>query len=195
MELKDFEELKFVSRAALKLLYAQKLWKINFKNKVVLDLGSSTGGFTQIALQGGARCVFAVDVGEKQMHKTLRQHPALILYEKQDARKLSHNQITEKVDVLLADLSFISIFKVLPYVLKFLKPGSKVLLLFKPQFELGKGHIGKGGIVKKDAPLKQALTHAKEQLEALGFKWLNCAPSPQKGKSGNQEYLLFLEFK
>ena len=186
------EEFRYISRAALKLLYAKRKFNISFKNKIVLDLGSSTGGFTQVALEAGAEKVYAVDVGTNQLHESLRQNQKIVLLENTDARKLSKKEIKEDIDILIADLSFISIFKVLPNVLALLKSGAELVILFKPQFEVGKENLNKG-IVKSEDAVQEALALARERFTKLKLQVLGLTKSPIKGKEGNTEYLFYLK--
>ncbi len=185
---------KYVSRAALKLLQAIDEFGISFRDKIVLDLGSSTGGFTQVALEKGASKVYAVDVGTNQMHKSLLNNPRLILHENTDARDIKNKGIVkEKVDFLLADLSFISIFKVLPTVTPLLQNNAEALILFKPQFELGQKFIGKNGIVKSGPETEKAIFEKIQEFKKFNFQIIASAKSKTKGKDGNQEYLIYFK--
>jgi len=187
IELLDFEESRYVSRSALKLKHAIDTWKINFKDKVVLDIGASTGGFSQVALEAGAKRVFAVDVGYGQLHEKIKEDLRIVNMENCDARKL---KLSEQVDTIVMDVSFISAFKILPQVTKFLKKDGELILLFKPQFELGKENVKKGIADKEKIP--EALKDTKQQkLKKLGFSKIKSSASPVKGKDGNQEYLLY----
>ncbi len=185
------KEMQFVSRAALKLLHAKDLFKINFNGKVVLDIGASVGGFSQVALLGGAKKIYAVDVGTSQLHKNLREESRITVFENCDARLLNPNQIKEKVDIILIDLSFISTLKVLPSMTQFLKDDGKIIWLLKPQFELGREKIKKG-IVKNESDIEFFLSNLNEKLSEINLKLLAKTKSPIKGKKGNQEYLLLL---
>ncbi len=192
IEIIEKEEFHYVSRAALKLLHAKREFSINFKNKTVIDIGSSTGGFSQVALEDGAKKIYAVDVGRNQMHDSLKYDERLTLLEQRDARDLSKRQVKDKIDILVSDLSFISVFKVLPFVLDFLKNNAELIILFKPQFEVGKENLNKG-IVKSEEASQEALALARERFQKLNLKVLGCTKSPIKGKEGNTEYLFYLK--
>ena len=170
IEIDNEKVLNYVSRAALKLLAGKREFKVDFQNKIVLDLGASTGGFTEVALEAGAKKVYAVDVGTAQLHSKIKNDKRVVNLEKTDARHLTIQEIPEKIDIVVADLSFISIFKVLPEILEFTKPETEFLILFKPQFEVGRKHIGKNGIVTDAKAIKKSLTQAKKKFQRLHFQ-------------------------
>lgn len=179
--------LRYVSRAGYKLEAALLAFEINLENKIVLDVGASTGGFTDCALQHGAQKVYAVDVGIHQLRSVLRDDPRVVVREHTDIRELI---LQEKVDVLVVDLSFISLTKVLHMFPHFLKTQGEVILLVKPQFEVGKENIGKGGIVKDRKAIEAALLRVYESMQMQGFEMKGqFIESPLKGGDGNTEYL------
>ena len=181
---------KYVSRGGEKLEWAAKRFGLDFKDKVVLDVGSSTGGFTDFMLQHGAKKVYAVDVGRGQMDYKLRQNPKVILYEETDARELTEEHIPEKVDVVTCDVSFISATKVLPNVFKFLKEDGELIVLVKPQFELCPRKVKKG-IVKEESHRREAIEKVANFLKEHGFKILGITKSRPKGTKGNEEFFIY----
>lgn len=184
--------LRFVSRGALKLLRALEVFPIDPSGKICADLGASTGGFTDVLLQRGALRVYAVDVGYGQLHEKLRGDRRVVLRERENARYLSAATLGEEVDLVVGDLSFISLRLVLPAVKAILRPGGLAALLVKPQFEVGKGEVGKGGVVRDDVKRRAALDLVAEAARALGFLVLGHAESPIEGPAGNREWLLGL---
>ncbi|GAB6161416.1 TlyA family rRNA (cytidine-2'-O)-methyltransferase [Desulfothermus naphthae] len=187
------EQNRFVSRGGFKLLSAIKGFQIDFKDKIVLDVGASTGGFTDCSLKYGAKKVYAVDVGYGQLHYKLRKDPRVINIEKTNIRYIDPNLIPEQVDIVTIDCSFISLTKVIPPSLQFLKPQGELICLIKPQFELSKKEIGKG--VVRDYMLQQkainkVVEFAKNHLEMI---FLGVVPSKIKGPKGNQEYLAYFK--
>jgi 23S rRNA (cytidine1920-2'-O)/16S rRNA (cytidine1409-2'-O)-methyltransferase len=184
--------LRWVSRGAQKLLGALEAFPIDPRGKTCADLGASTGGFTDVLLQHGAARVYAVDVGYGQLHPRLRGDPRVVVRERENARLLTAAALGEAVDLVVGDLSFISLRLVLPAVRDLLKPGGLAVLLVKPQFEVGKGEVGKGGVVRDDAKRRAALEAVAEAARALGFEVLGHAESPIEGPAGNREWLLGL---
>ncbi|HLE24883.1 MAG TPA: TlyA family RNA methyltransferase [Thermodesulfobacteriota bacterium] len=187
--LKDFA-LGYVSRGGIKLEAALKKFKIDVSDKVVLDIGASTGGFTDCLLKHGAKKVYAVDVGYGQLDWKLRQDPRVVVMERINARYLKPENIGELVDVSTIDVSFISLTKVIPSVSKILKPGGILIALIKPQFEVGKGEVGKGGIVIDENKHGEVVNRITYFLEELNFKVLGVIPSPILGADGNKEFLV-----
>jgi len=181
---------QYVSRAALKLASVTEPLDLNFQGKTVLDVGSSTGGFTDFALRAGAKRVVAVDVGTDQMHPALRGDPRIELHEKTDIRNLTPKDGTWKIDIVVADVSFISLREVLPAISRLSKSGTQIVVLLKPQFEAGKDQINRG-IVKNDKLRRQILKDfenwAKDHFVIAGK-----ADSKVAGAHGNLErfYLL-----
>jgi len=188
----DAAPQRYVSRGALKLEKALEAFPVDPRGKTCADLGASTGGFTDLLLQRGAAKVYAVDVGYGQLHPRLRDDPRVVVRERENARHLTAARLGEQVDLATGDLSFISLRLVLPAVKAILKPGGEALLLVKPQFEVGKGEVGKGGVVRDDAKRRAALEQVKEAARALGFEVLGEAESPIEGPAGNREWLLGL---
>ncbi|GGM95327.1 TlyA family rRNA (cytidine-2'-O)-methyltransferase [Thermus composti] len=181
------EEERYVGRGAYKLLGALAAFPVEPRGKVATDLGASTGGFTQVLLERGARRVYAVDVGKGQLHPRLREDPRVVSLEEVDARTLF---LPEPVDLVVMDVSFISSTLLLPKVLELLKPKGEALVLVKPQFELGpKAHKG---VVREEAQRQEALRRVREKALALGFQVLGEKESPLPGKEGNLEYWLWL---
>ncbi len=186
------EELPFVSRGGLKLEGALDGFGIDVKELTVMDVGSSTGGFTDCLLKRGAARVFAVDVGRGLMDYGLRSDERVHLLEGRNIRHLSEEEVGEKVDLAVIDVSFISLMKVIPKVKEFLKPRGRVLALVKPQFEVGRKEVGKGGIVKDPAKHRAAVDGIKAFSEAEGFRVLGETESPIRGAKGNREFWLYL---
>jgi 23S rRNA (cytidine1920-2'-O)/16S rRNA (cytidine1409-2'-O)-methyltransferase len=195
------EDLKYVSRAGLKLEGALDYWHIDVTDKVCLDVGTSTGGFTDCLLQRGAKRVIAVDTGHGQIDFRLRQDPRVQLLEKTNARYLTPEQIGQAVDLVVIDVSFISATLVLPAVISSAFPKSlaqrrsrQVVVLVKPQFEAGREQVGKGGIVRDSAVQSAALAKVRQALLDLGCLHTDQMDSPILGREGNREFLLYGSF-
>jgi 23S rRNA (cytidine1920-2'-O)/16S rRNA (cytidine1409-2'-O)-methyltransferase len=156
----------------------------------VLDIGASTGGFTQVCLAGGARRVYAVDVGRGQLHPDLKPDARVVDLQGQDARGLDRTRVPEPVDLIVCDVSFIGLGKVLPAALALAAPGADLLALVKPQFEVGPGRVGKGGVVRDESARAEAIQGARRFLEGAGWRVLGVADSPIEGGDGNREYLI-----
>jgi len=182
------EKMPYVSRGGLKLVEALAAFEVQVQGKIAADLGASTGGFTDCLLQQGARYVYAVDVDTSQLDWQLRQDPRVRLIKK-NARYLKKNDFEHKLDVVTVDLSFISILKVLPAVKDFLGWAS-FLALLKPQFEVGKGKVGKGGVVRDPILHQQVLTKIIEEAAQLGFNLEGLVKPSVKGQKGNQEFFV-----
>lgn len=178
----------YVSRAGFKLASVAKLLKLNFRNKVVLDVGSSTGGFTDYALQQGAKKVLAVDVGTKQLHPTLHGHPQIELHEQTDIRDF---KTTEHIDVVVADVSFISLREILPSVLRLMHADTELVAMVKPQFEAGASGLKHKGVIKNDAMRRKVLKGFEDWVKNL-FIIVDKSDSEVSGSKGNVErfYLL-----
>jgi 23S rRNA (cytidine1920-2'-O)/16S rRNA (cytidine1409-2'-O)-methyltransferase len=192
------EDLKYVSRGGLKLERALEHWKINVAGKICLDVGASTGGFTDCLLQHGAARVIAVDTGYGQMDFKLRQDPRVRLLEKTNARYLTREAIGENIDFIAIDVSFISATLVLPAVIAAAFPdsasqrsGRQIVVLVKPQFEAGREHVGKGGIVRNEAAQAAAVEKVRSALQNLGKVKTEVIDSPILGAEGNREFLLY----
>ena len=183
---------KYVSRGGEKLAGALGHFQVNPAGMVAMDVGASTGGFTDCLLQHGAARVYAVDVGYGQLDAALRRDPRVVVLERRNIRHLPLEDVSEPVDLITLDLSFISLTLVLPKILEFLRAGGKILALVKPQFEVGKGQVGKGGVVR-DAKLQEAAVEkVTRAARSLGLQVSPAYPSPLKGPKGNQEYFLYV---
>lgn len=188
----DAAPRRWASRGAGKLLRALEVLPVDPRGKTCADLGASTGGFTDVLLQYGAARVYAVDVGYGQLLPRLRADPRVVVRERENARALTAQALGEGVDLVVGDLSFISLRLILPAVKSLLRPGGQAVLLVKPQFEVGKGEVGKGGVVRDEAKRRAALEGIAEAARALGFEVLGHAESPIEGPAGNREWLLGL---
>jgi len=184
------EPLKYVSRGGVKLEGALKHFGVSPEGKACLDIGASTGGFTDCLLQQGARRVFAVDVGTNQLDWKLRCNPRVVPLERTNARNLEFDQIGARVELVTMDVSFISATLILPVLPALLETPADVLVLVKPQFEVGKGQVGKGGIVRDSKLRKEAVDRVSRKLLELGFCNLAQAESILPGMEGNVEYFL-----
>ncbi|BBM46257.1 TlyA family RNA methyltransferase [Leptotrichia trevisanii] len=189
------DKLKYVSRGGLKLEKAIKTWDLDFSDKLVLDIGASTGGFTDCALQNGARRVYSVDVGKNQLDWKLRNNEKVVSLEEMHIKDLKEEDIgNEKADIIVIDVSFISLTKVIPYFEKFLKKNGKIVMLVKPQFEVGREKIGRNGVVENeeyhDEAIKKIISFSKE----CGYELAGVGDSPIKGAKGNKEFLMLLKF-
>ena len=180
----------YVSRGAFKLKAALDAWQPPVAGQVALDLGASTGGFTDLLLQSGAAKVYAVDVGYGQLHDKLRRDTRVVSLERTNARDLSREVIPEPIGILVGDVSFISLTKVLPPCVPLLAPGAWIMVLVKPQFECERGEVGSGGVVRDEAVRQRCVDKivAFAQVE-LGWTSVGVVPSPIKGPKGNQEYV------
>jgi 23S rRNA (cytidine1920-2'-O)/16S rRNA (cytidine1409-2'-O)-methyltransferase len=181
----------WVGRGALKLEHALGLWPVAVEGRVVLDVGASTGGFTEVCLAAGARRVYAVDVGRGQLHPSLADDPRVVRLEGVDARVLTVAEITEPPQLVVCDVSFIGLAKALPAALALAAGGADLVALVKPQFEVGPERVGKGGLVKDEAARAEALAAVAGFLEASGWAVCETADSPVEGGDGNREYLLW----
>jgi 23S rRNA (cytidine1920-2'-O)/16S rRNA (cytidine1409-2'-O)-methyltransferase len=186
------EDIPFVSRGGLKLAYALKEFHLDVKGVVALDVGASTGGFTDCLLQNGAAKVFAVDVGYGQLAWKLRQDPRVLCLERTNIRQLLPEHLEERPSLAVIDCSFISLTKVLPPTLNLLKEESEIIALIKPQFELEKGLVGKGGIVRDRHLQEMAIEKIQELVPELGCAVQGVVESPVLGSKGNREFLIYL---
>ncbi len=187
----DKQAPQFVSRAALKLSHAIAHFGVDSKDRVVLDLGASTGGFTEVLVQNHARHVYAIDVGHDQLHEDLRNHNRVTSMEGQDARNLKSDQFQYPISAITVDVSFISLMKILEIPTKLAEQESWMLALVKPQFEVGRKALGKKGIVRDQHAIDTALQQVSEWINTRpGWQVKGTTPSPLKGQTGNQEYLL-----
>ena len=187
------EDLKYVSRGGLKLELALEHWKINVRGRDCLDVGASTGGFTDCLLQHGARKVIAVDTGYGQIHIKLRQDARVRLLERTNARYLTRQQVGQTVDLAAFDLAFISVTLVLPAAMAAAEP-REIVVLVKPQFEAGREHVSKGGIVRDPAAQQAAVQRVHRAVDGLGGKEIEVTDSPILGAAGNREFLLHAVF-
>lgn len=186
------QEHPYVGRGGLKLEKALQEFQIDPAGKVAIDVGASTGGFTDCLLQHGAQKVYAVDVGYGQLAWKLLHDSRVIPRERTNVRYVSPEDFPEPMDLAVIDLSFISITKILEPVQRLLKPHAEVIALVKPQFEVGKGEVGKGGIVKSPEKHQRVLQEIREYAEGLGFEFKGMLESPIKGAKGNTEFLMYL---
>jgi 23S rRNA (cytidine1920-2'-O)/16S rRNA (cytidine1409-2'-O)-methyltransferase len=180
----------WVSRGGIKLEHGLSHFGFDVAGAVGLDVGSSTGGFTDVLLSRGALKVYAVDVGTNQLAWKLRTDPRVIVHEQTNARSLDETLIPQPVDVVVCDASFISIAKVLGAPLRLAKKGGKLVALVKPQFEAGRAEVGKGGVVRDTAVHDRVCAEVKEWVETQGWTVLGITPSPITGPEGNVEFLL-----
>lgn len=180
----------WVGRGGVKLDHALTLWPVEVAGKVALDVGASTGGFTQVCLSRGAERVYAVDVGRDQLHPLLKDDPRVIELSGTDARDLDADLIPEPIDLVVTDVSFISLAKALPAALALAREGAELVALVKPQFEVGRDRVGRGGLVKDEAARRDALSDVVAWLESIGWTVLDTADSPVTGGDGNHEFLL-----
>lgn len=180
----------WVSRGGLKLDHALSHFQIDVKNKTVLDIGASTGGFTDVALEHGAAKVYAVDVGHGQLAWKLRQNPRVVVLERTNARHLTQTEIPEPVDMIVCDASFIGLETVLPAALALAKEDAVLAALIKPQFEVGKGRVGKGGVVRDPELHAEVCARIEQWVAAQGWTVLGITESPIQGPEGNREFLI-----
>lgn len=186
------KKLAYVSRGGLKLEKALKTFTVDLSEAVCMDIGASTGGFTDCMLQNGASKVFSVDVGYGQFDWSLRQDPRVVLMEKTNVRYLKPEDIGESLDFASCDVSFISLSKILPAVFPILKENGSMICLIKPQFEAGRDNVGKRGVVRNPKVHREVIAEVFEFTEALGFTVKGLTFSPIKGPNGNIEYLMYI---
>ncbi len=191
---KDVQQ-KYVSRGGLKLEKAMEEFGISLAGKVCLDVGASTGGFTDCMLQNGASKVYAIDVGYGQFAWKLRTDPRVVCLEKTNIRYVTHEQVPEEADFASIDVSFISLTKVLPATLGLLGECGQLVCLIKPQFEAGREKVGKKGVVKDASVHKEVILHIIDYAHEQGIFVKNISFSPIKGPEGNIEYLIYLDKK
>jgi 23S rRNA (cytidine1920-2'-O)/16S rRNA (cytidine1409-2'-O)-methyltransferase len=184
---------RWVSRGGIKLDHGLTHFGFDVTGAIGLDVGSSTGGFTDVLLSRGAAKVYAVDVGTNQLAWKLRQDPRVVVQEQTNARFLTAEQVPEPIDIVVCDASFISLAKVLEAPLKLAKPDAKLVALVKPQFEAGREEVGKGGVVRDPSVHEHVCTQAKVWVEEQGWTVLGIVQSPITGPEGNIEFLLGAE--
>lgn len=185
--------LKYVSRGGLKLEKAVEVYGIDLENKVCIDIGSSTGGFTDCMIQHGAVLVYAIDVGTNQLAWKLREDPRVVSMEKTNIRYVTEDQLPQKADFASVDVSFISLTKVLPSAICLLKEEAEIVCLIKPQFEAGREKVGKKGVVRDFAVHREVIEMVVNFSIELNFLIKGLTFSPVKGPEGNIEYLLYME--
>lgn len=185
----------FVSRGGLKLAKAIQDFKLDLRGKVIADIGASTGGFTDCALQNGAVKVYAIDVGYGQLAWKLRNDRRVISMERTNARLLKEDSLPEKVDLVVCDVSFISLVKLFPAMLSLLKESGQIIVLIKPQFEAGPKNVGKNGVVRDPAIHKHVLESILNEAEKIGLIVLGLNYSPIRGPEGNIEFLAWFKKK
>lgn len=186
----------YVSRAAHKLVHAINEFKINLKNKVVLDIGSSTGGFTQVSLMNKAKKIYAIDVGTNQMHQSLRNNSKVKLFEQTNFKNIKKDIFEEKVDFVFCDVSFISLIKIIDKLLKLFDYSYNGVFLIKPQFELEGIKIKNfNGVVTKEETREKVIQKIKNTLNKNHFEILGLCKSPILGRKGNKEYLIYVKYK
>ena len=186
------EDIPYVSRGGLKLARALEAFQVTAAGRTALDVGASTGGFTDCLLQEGTRKVFAVDVGYGQLAWKLRDDQRVINLERTNIRHLTPDQLDEIPDLAVIDASFISLEKVLPSTTALIKPGSDIIALIKPQFEVGKGQVGKGGVVRDPDQHAQVIEKIKLVATQAGCQVVQLCESPILGTKGNREFLIHL---
>lgn len=185
--------LRYVSRGGLKLEKAMQVWPITLEGKTCADIGSSTGGFTDCMLQNGAKKVYAIDVGYGQLDWKLRNDPRVVVMERTNARNMEPNWFTEAPDFASMDVSFISVKLILPGIYKSLREGAQAVILVKPQFEAGRGRVGKNGVVRDKDTHRQVVEDTARFALDTGFSIRQIDYSPITGPKGNIEFLLLLE--
>ena len=187
------EPMPYVSRGGLKLAEGLELFGIDVRGVCAIDVGASTGGFTDCLLQRGARRVIAVDVGYGQLAWKLREDPRVLSLEKTNIRHLEPQTLPEIADLAVIDASFISLDKVLPPTLRLVRDGGTVVALIKPQFEVGRGQVGKGGVVRDEKKHQEVVAAVSALAEGLGLAVLGVCESPILGPKGNKEFLIHLK--
>ena len=185
--------LKYVSRGGLKLEKAVEVWELSLEGKACMDIGASTGGFTDCMLQNGAAKVYAVDVGHGQLAWKLRNDERVICMEQTNFRYMGRDDIRDELDFASVDVSFISLTKILIPARELLKSGGQMVCLVKPQFEAGKDKVGKKGVVRESSTHREVIARIVDYADMIGFEVLHLEYSPIRGPEGNIEYLLHLE--
>ena len=187
------ETLRYVSRGVKKLEKAMQVFPITLNDCICIDIGASTGGFTDCMLQNGAKKVYSVDVGYGQLAWSLRTDERVVNLERTNIRYVTEEQIPDPIDFISVDVSFISLTLVLPVAYQLLRPGAQMVCLVKPQFEAGKDKVGKKGVVREPQIHKEVIQKVAASAKELGFLRMGLDFSPIKGPEGNIEYLLFLK--
>jgi 23S rRNA (cytidine1920-2'-O)/16S rRNA (cytidine1409-2'-O)-methyltransferase len=185
-------KMPYVSRGGLKLEHAINHFHIDIKDKIIMDVGASTGGFTDCLLQHGAKKIYAIDVGYGQFDWILRKEERIVLLEKTNIRYLDQDFVHDKIDIATIVVSFISLLKVIPKVSEFLALRGEIVALIKPQFEAGKKDVGKGGVVKDERKRVEVVEKIKSESAKMGFEVIGTTTSPLKGPKGNVEFFIYL---
>jgi len=183
-------ELKYVSRGALKLKAALDRFQVEVQDRLALDVGASTGGFTEVLLESGAREVHAIDVGTNQLAWKIRSDPRVKVREQYNARHLKYEDFNAIFDLVVMDVSFISVRLILPALAPVTRSGTEHLVLFKPQFEVGREWVGEGGIVQDQDHAREVLKETVEWADGIGLEFRGMTDSPIQGTDGNHEYLV-----
>ena len=187
------EEIPWVSRGALKLVKALDYWGIRIEDKTAIDLGASTGGFSEVLLSKNCTRVYCVDEGTNLLHPRIKENHKIVDLQQTHVRELTSNLIPQLVDLIVIDVSFISLEKVLPFLHPFIKPNGKVIALVKPQFEAGKENVPKTGIIKDTKIHLEVVENVKKYALMSNFNYLEHIDSPELGSDGNKEFLMLLE--
>ncbi|MCI0469579.1 MAG: TlyA family RNA methyltransferase [Nitrospirae bacterium] len=189
-------DIPYVSRGGLKLEAAIKHFGIPLRDRIAMDIGSSTGGFTDCMLQHGAKKVYCIDVGYGQLSWRLRQDERVVPIERTNIRYLEREKIPDEINIAAIDVSFISLLKVLPRVLEFISQKGEIIALIKPQFEAGKGEVDRGGVIKDERKRSEIVEHVRRGIETLGETFgveiIGIMQSPVAGQKGNVEYFIYL---
>lgn len=186
------EEIPWVSRGAIKLLEALEKWQPKIEGATMMDIGASTGGFTEVLLQNGVAKVYCVDVGKDQLHAKVKSDERVVNLEKTHVRELTSHIIKDPIDGCVIDVAFISLEKIFPFIHAFLKPGAFAIALVKPQFEVGKDNISKGGIVKNKSLYPEVIERIKASAKVNNLTFQDLIDSPILGGDGNTEFLMLL---
>lgn len=187
------KELQYVSRGGLKLEAALDAFRIDPKGMTVMDVGASTGGFTDCLLKRGAKKVYAIDVAYGQLAWDLRKDARVVVMERRNIRNVKKEDVKEEMDLATVDISFISLKKVIPKILEFVKVEGAILALIKPQFEVEKGEVGKGGIIREEEKRKRVVADIVAFAKDLELLVNGVVPSPILGQKGNEEYFIYLK--
>lgn len=190
--LEILKKMPYVSRGGLKLKHAIDTFGIDAQEKIAMDIGASTGGFTDCLLQHGAKKVYAIDVGYGQLDLKLRNDPRVTLLEKTNIRYLDKNSVPDIIVLITIDVSFISLLKVIPKALEFLKESGEIIALIKPQFEVERKDVRKGGVVRDEAKRHEVIEKIKAAVKDMGLEVKGLTESPVRGPKGNVEFLIYL---
>ena len=188
----DVAETNYVSRGGSKLVSAIEAFDVSCQGKVSMDVGASTGGFTDCLLQHGAARVYAIDVGYGQLDWKLRTDPRVVVHDRCNIRYLEREAIPDPIQLAVIDVSFISLKLVVPCVVKFLEENGSILALLKPQFEVGKGMVGRGGVVRDEAQRMFVKNHLLRYFQDMGLEVIGTVDSPVLGRKGNKEIFVWL---